>query len=192
MTDRLAIERCVHRTVEVFGSLEIVVHNAFAGAVPVRLEDLDPDEHWAPMSRTAVWPLLFLARAAWPHLTEAGARGRFVVVSSPSAYEGSANLPLYSAVKAGQRALVKSLAREWGPTGVTANCLAPVAASPALTTAFEDNAALRAAIEARTSLGRIGDPEHDIGAVAAFLASDDSAFVTGQTLVCDGGSFLAH
>ena len=192
VTDRAAVERCVERTVEMFGSLEIVVHNAFAGAVPVRLEDVELEEHWAPMSRTAVWPVLFLARAAWPSLSAAGAHGRLVIVSSPSAFEGSANLPLYSSVKAAQRALAKSLAREWGAAGVTVNCLAPVAESPALAGALDRNPALRSAMEARTSLGRIGDAERDIGGVAAFLASDDGGYVTGQTIVCDGGSFLAN
>jgi NAD(P)-dependent dehydrogenase (short-subunit alcohol dehydrogenase family) len=190
VTDRDAVARCVAATVERFGSLEIVVHNAFAGAVPHRLEEADLERHWSRMSRTAVWAVLYLARAAWPHLASAGTRGRLVIVTSPSALEGSANIPLYSAVKAAERAIAKSLAREWGPHGVTVNCLAPVADTPALAGAFAANPALRAAIEARSPLGRVGDPERDIGAVAAFLAADDSCYVTGQTIVCDGGSFL--
>ena len=70
------------------------------------------------------------------------------------------------------------------------NCIAPVAASPALLGAFERSPQLQMALEARTPLGRVGDPEADIGSVALFLASDDSSYVTGQTIVCDGGSFL--
>ena len=73
---------------------------------------------------------------------------------------------------------------------MTVNCIGPVAGSPALLTAFERNPALQRAIEARTPLGRVGDITDDIGSVALFLASDDSAFVTGQTIICDGGSFL--
>ncbi len=99
-------------------------------------------------------------------------------------------MPLYSPAKAAQRALAKSLAREWGPVGITVNCIAPVAASPALLRAFVANPALQAAMEARTPLGRMGDITADIGSVALFLASDDAAYVTGQTVVCDGGSFL--
>ena len=190
VADRAAVEGCVAATLEQFGTLEIVVHNAFAGAIPHRLEDVEIDRIWERMSRTAVWAVLHLARAAWPHLVVAGARGRLVVVTSPSALEGSANIPLYSTVKAAERAIVKSLAREWGPLGITANCIAPVAETPALLSAFEQNPVLRAAVEARTPLGRLGDPERDIGAVAAFLAGDDSSYVTGQTIVCDGGSFL--
>lgn len=70
------------------------------------------------------------------------------------------------------------------------NCIAPVAASPSLITAFERNPALQQALEARTPLGRVGDITKDIGSVALFLAGDDSSYVTGQTIVCDGGSFL--
>jgi NAD(P)-dependent dehydrogenase (short-subunit alcohol dehydrogenase family) len=86
--------------------------------------------------------------------------------------------------------MAKSLSREWGPLGITVNCLAPVAETPALTNAFAENPALKERLEARTSLRRIGDAARDIGAVAAFLASDDAGYVTGQTIVCDGGSFM--
>jgi NAD(P)-dependent dehydrogenase (short-subunit alcohol dehydrogenase family) len=86
--------------------------------------------------------------------------------------------------------MAKSLSREWGPRGVTVNCIAPVAETPALTGAFAQNPVLRERVEARTSLRRIGDPERDIGGVAVFLASDQGGYVTGQTIVCDGGSFM--
>ena len=187
--DRQSIESCVASTVERFGRLDVMVHNAFQGARPGRLEDTDFDRVWDPMSRTGVWAVLHCARAAFPHLQAADPRGRFVIITSPSGIEGSANIPLYSPVKAAERAIAKSLAREWGPFGITVNCIAPVAGSPALMTAFARNAALQAAIEARTPLGRVGDITDDIGSVALFLASDDSRYVTGQTIVCDGGSF---
>jgi len=190
VTSRASVQQTVAATIERFGALHIMVHNAFTGTVPHRLEDVDIAQHWTPMSRTGVWGVLHTGQAAAPHLRQAGARGRFIVLTSPSAVEGSANIPLYSAVKAAERAIVKSLAREWGPDGVTANCLAPVAASPALTNAFAQTPTLRQAMEARTPLGRIGDPERDIGSVALFLAGDDAGFVTGQTIVCDGGAFL--
>jgi 3-oxoacyl-[acyl-carrier protein] reductase len=166
------------------------VHNAFAGGIPHRLEDADLTRHWDAMSRSAVWGSFYCAQVAYQHLAAAGAHGRLILVSSPSGIEGSANIPLYSPVKAAQRAIAKSLAREWGHHGVTVNCIAPVAGSPALVSAFERNPALRDAIEARTPLGRVGESTVDIGSVALFLASDDAGYVTGQTIVCDGGSFL--
>jgi len=183
------VQRCVTETVARYGALEIMVHNAFHGGRPHRLEDVD-DALWATNSRTAVWGSYYCARFAAPHLRAAGARGRLLLVTSPAGVEGSVNLPIYSPVKAAQRALAKSLAREWGRHGVTVNCVAPVAETPALTTAFAANPVLRERLEARTALGRVGDAERDIGAVAAFLASDDGGYVPGQTVVCDGGSFM--
>lgn len=191
-----SIRDCVRTTITAHGRLDIVVHNAFNGAKPHRLEDADLERHWSAMSTTAVWASLWCARYAEPHLAESSARptgrggGRLILVTSPSGIEGSANIPLYSPAKAAQRAIAKSLAREWGPKRITVNCIGPVAASPSLANAFEKNPALREAIEARTPLGRVGDPRADIGSVAAFLASDDSSYVTGQTIICDGGSFL--
>lgn len=190
VTDRASVVGCVRETVDRFGGLHVMVHNAFSGAVGHRLEDTDFDRHWVLMSRTGAWGSFYCAQAAGPHLRAAGATGRLIFVTSPSGIEGSANIPLYSPVKAAQRAMAKSLAREWGPDGVTVNCVAPVAGSPALLSAFDRNPALREAIEARTPLGRVGDITDDIGSVALFLASDDASYVTGQTVVCDGGSFL--
>ena len=190
VTSRESVEACVARAVAEFGSLEIMIHNAFRGGIPHRLENAEIDKHWKHMSRTGVWGVLYTGQAAFPHLRTAGRTGRFILLTSPSGVEGSANIALYSPVKAAERAIAKSLAREWGPHGVTVNCIAPVAASPALVNAFERSPALQDAIEARTPLGRVGDPEADIGSVALFLASDDSSYVTGQTIVCDGGSFL--
>lgn len=190
VSSRESVQACVAHTFERFGGLQIMVHNAFHGGIPHKLEDADLDRHWNAMSRTGVWAVLHTGQAALPHLRAANGRGRFIILTSPSGVEGSANIPLYSPVKAAERAIAKSLAREWGPTGVTVNCIGPVAASPALVAAFERTPTLQGSIEARTPLGRIGDPESDIGSVALFLASDESAFVTGQTIICDGGSFL--
>jgi NAD(P)-dependent dehydrogenase (short-subunit alcohol dehydrogenase family) len=189
VTERASMAACVEQTVERYGGLEVMVHNAYRGASPHRLEDVDL-ELWERNSRTAVWGSYYSAVLAYPHLRAAGARGRLVLITSPSGVEGSVNIPIYSPVKAAQRAIAKSLSREWGPDGITVNCIAPVAASPSLVGAFEQNPVLKERVEARTSLGRIGDPEADIGAVAVFLASDDGGYVTGQTIVCDGGSFM--
>lgn len=188
VTARASIEECVAATVEQFGRLDVLVHNAFAGGVASRLEDTPP-EAWFQMSYTSAWGSFWCAQAAHRHLA-ASDQGRLILLTSPSGFEGSANIPLYSPAKAAQRAMAKSLAREWGPDGITVNCIAPVAETPALAGAFQQVPTLRGAIEARTPLGRIGDPTTDIGGVALFLASAESAYVSGQTIVCDGGSFL--
>jgi len=183
------VRRCVDETVDRYGALHVMVHNAFQGGRPHRVEDVD-DRLWSTNSRTAMWGSYSCARYAAPHLRTAGRRGRLLLVTSPAGVEGSVNLAVYAPVKGAQRALAKSLAREWGPAGVTVNCLAPVAETPALAGAFAQNPVLKERLEARTALRRIGDPARDVGAVAAFLASDDAGYITGQTVVCDGGSFM--
>jgi 3-oxoacyl-[acyl-carrier protein] reductase len=187
VTRRDDIDRCVARTIDELGRLDVMVHNALKAPSPHRVESVDI-EQWNELSQTTVWGSILCARAAYPHLV-AGGHGRLILLTSPAGVEGSAGLPLYAPVKAAQRALAKSLAREWGPDGITVNCIAPVAVTPALDKAFAENPELRGRIEARTPLRRLGDPEHDIGGVAVFLASDASSYVTGQTIVCDGGSF---
>jgi 3-oxoacyl-[acyl-carrier protein] reductase len=184
-----SVEAAVSEAVDRFGGLDIMLHNAYKPARAHRLEDVD-EEVWAPNEGTAVWGAFYCARAAYPHLKTAGSRGRLILVSSPAGIEGTATRPVYAAVKGAQRAMAKSLAKEWGADGVTVNCIAPVAESPALTEAFAGDPDLRDAVAARTALRRIGQPEQDIGPVAVFLASDAASFVTGQTIVCDGGSFM--
>lgn len=192
VTRRADIASCVAATVDAYGTLEIMVHNAFRGSANHRLEDVDV-ALWERYSQTAVWASYWCAQAAYPYLREAGSnrgRGRLILITSPSGVEGSVNLPVYSPAKAAQRAMAKSLGREWGPFGITVNCIGPVAETPALATAFEANPILRERLAARTPLGRVGDPERDIGGVAVFLASDAAGYVTGQTVICDGGSFM--
>ena len=190
VTSRTQIQACVDGTVARYGGLEIMIHNAVAGAASVhQLETVEPAV-WETLSRTAVWGSFYCAQIAWPHLRAAGERGRLILITSPSGVEGSHTLPLYSPVKAAQRALAKSLAREWGRHGVTVNCIGPVAETPALTRAFESNPQLAGRLAARTPLGRIGNAETDIGAAAAFLAGDDASYITGQTLIVDGGHFM--
>ncbi|MEY2398449.1 MAG: hypothetical protein QOJ00_1623 [Actinomycetota bacterium] len=185
---RDAIFAAVERGVAEFGGLDVMVHNAFTGTGrPYRIEDAT-DEEWERVSKSAVWASIWCAQAASPHLRVSGA-GRLILVSSAAGIEGSASLPLYGAVKGAQRALAKSLAREWGAHAITVNCIAPIALTGALEYAFAKNPDLKPGLEARLPLGRLGDPERDIGSVVAFLASPAASYVTGQTIVCDGGSF---
>ena len=99
-------------------------------------------------------------------------------------------LPAYGIVKAGLRGFAKSLAREWAAVGVTVNVVSPLAETPAMTAAAEQDPGLRPRLARRIPLGRLGDPEHDIGPAVVFLAGDGAGYVTGQTLVVDGGRFM--
>jgi NAD(P)-dependent dehydrogenase (short-subunit alcohol dehydrogenase family) len=190
VTDADQIRAAVDEAIASFGRLDHVVHNASSGRSSVVTDLLEVDRAaWHDHAGVALTALHRVARAAHPHLVKA--RGSLLVLTSPAGVEGSATLPLYATVKAGQRGAVKALAREWGPAGVRVNGLAPLAMTPALENAYRENPELEARLAAMTPLGRIGDAEQDIGPVAVFLCGPGARYMTGQTIVVSGGRFTA-
>jgi 3-oxoacyl-[acyl-carrier protein] reductase len=189
VTSQREVEATVAAALARFGHLDAVVHNATSNRSPEpgKIEELSASL-WEEHSSVSLRGSYYCARAAFEALRVRG--GRFVLLTSPAGIEGSASLPFYSAVKAGQRGFVKSLAREWGEYGITVNAVSPLAASPAMVRAFEARPELEARLAALSPLGRIGDPESDIGDATALLLSDATRFITGQTWVIDGGRFL--
>ncbi|MCU1389176.1 MAG: family oxidoreductase [Ilumatobacteraceae bacterium] len=181
------LDRVVATIVETSGRLDGVVHNATSGLSPkpvvftdVPLAELE--DHVAVSLRG----LYLLALATYPHLQQS--MGSFVVLTSEAGFEGKAKLSVYAAVKAAQRGIVRGLAREWGPHGVRINCVAPLAGTPAMGRAFEMDPEMAARVLGRNPLGRMGDPAADVGPIVRFLLSDDSRYLTGNTLMADGGS----
>jgi 3-oxoacyl-[acyl-carrier protein] reductase len=167
--------------------LDGIVHNATSGfssqAGPIADITLPQlEDHVAVASRG----LYLLARHGHPLL--AARRGSMVVMTSEAGFEGKRLLAAYAMVKAQQRSLVSVLAREWGPSGVRLNAVAPLAASPAMERAFVADPAMEERVMGRIPLGRLGDAADDIGVAVRFLLGDDARFVTGQTLIVDGGS----
>jgi 3-oxoacyl-[acyl-carrier protein] reductase len=183
------VQACFRLAVERFGAVDVVVHNASRRSpVPgVTLEDVDRqlwDEYVAVSLRGA----FYFAKSAFPLLR--GRDGRFIVIGSVAGIEGSSSRPAYSAVKGALRGFVKSLAQEWGPYGITVNCLVPAALTRGMREAFEDEPALREWLLQVTLMRRIGHPIEDIGPPCVFLASSSSGFITGQTLLVQGGRYL--
>ncbi len=112
--------------------------------------------------------------------------GTVVNIASLTSFFGARGNPAYGASKAAIVQLTKSLAVAWAPDGIRVNAIAPGWIETGMTQRIRENASLDAAILARTPLGRWGRPE-DIAGVALFLASDLAGFVTGETIVADGG-----
>jgi 3-oxoacyl-[acyl-carrier protein] reductase len=188
VTDGDEVRSVLDRAATVHGRLDVVVHNATSrhSSEWHRLETVAPellDDHVAVSLRGAY----HCGVAGWPHLRGRG--GRFVLFTSPAGMEGSTTKPLYGVVKAAIRGLAKSLAREWGPDGITVNCISPLAMTPAMVSAYAADPELQRRHERIVPLGYLGDPEDDIGPAVVVLAGSGGRYVTGQTLVVDGGRF---
>lgn len=185
--DAASVERAIGAVIERDGRLDGVVHNATSGLSPkpgrvaeLSLEDFR--DHVAVSLRGSY----LLARAAFPHLRDSA--GSLVFLTSEAGFEGKARLPAYAMVKAGQRGLGRALAREWGPQGVRVNCLAPLASTPAMERAFALDPAMEARAMGRHPMKRLGDSVEDIGPAVRFLLSAEARYITGHTLMADGGS----
>jgi 3-oxoacyl-[acyl-carrier protein] reductase len=171
-----------------FGGLDAMVHNATSRlSSHVGTIDAMTDEVWNDHVSVSITGAYNCARAALPALRERG--GRLVLMTSPAAMEGSTLLPAYSAVKGAIRGFTKSLAIEWGPLGVTVAAVSPLAMSPAMENAYREDPHLEPRLRQLVPLGRVGEPTLDIAPVIAFLASSGSRYVTGQTIIVDGGRF---
>jgi 3-oxoacyl-[acyl-carrier protein] reductase len=188
VSDADQMASAVGLAVERFGGLDGVVHNATsrASSTVEALEALG-GERFDDQMAVSVTGAYLCARLALPELAKRG--GRLVLMTSPAGMEGSRTLPGYAAVKGAIRGFTKSLAVEWGPFGVTVAAVSPLATTPALAKAYEENPALEARLGGLVPLGRVGDPKGDIAPAVVFLLTPRSSYITGQTLVVDGGRF---
>jgi NAD(P)-dependent dehydrogenase (short-subunit alcohol dehydrogenase family) len=190
VADRAANERAVATAVEAFGRLDGVVANAQSFRPVTPLEDVteaDLDLLFDTGPKGTLW----LMQAALPHFVASG-RGRVVTMGTAMGITGAPGYGPYAASNEAIRSLTRTAAREWGRHGVTANCVLPASVGHRLPPEGSDPAreAAFAAMYDDHPLGRDGDPELDIAPVVAFLLSDASRYVTGQTVMADGGGLM--
>ena len=186
VTDADALTRAVDGAAEQLGGLSILVNNA-GGSTMAPLAGWDPDE-WDRIVGLNLTGVFNAMRAGVPHLL-AGGGGAVVSTSSISATRPSAGETPYSAAKAGVMALTASAALEYGPV-IRVNAVAPGMIRTNLTRPLLDILPDSDAHFARmTPAARVGEPE-DVADVVVFLCSDLARFVTGQTVVVDGGMTL--
>jgi 2-hydroxycyclohexanecarboxyl-CoA dehydrogenase len=182
---RAQVDAAVAATVTAFGRLDILVNNA-QSSVPAKLADTtdeDVDLAW----RTGPLATLYAMQCALPYL-RASDRGTVVNFGSSTAIEGNVAFGAYAMAKEAIRGLSRVAAREWGPFGIRVNVIVPNALTPA-SEDFRDVYPERfARMEARVPLGRVGDPEQDIGRAVVALAAEDLTYLTGQTLMLTGGA----
>jgi NAD(P)-dependent dehydrogenase (short-subunit alcohol dehydrogenase family) len=181
------VDAFVAQTVARFGTVDILVNNAMAAHVGVPLETID-DESIDLALATGPKATLYFMRACFPYLVDGG---RIINLRSGSEIQGLVGYGTYVAAKAAVGGITRSAAREWGRRGINVNAICPFALSEAAHAYFDSRPDELQAAYASLSMPRSGDPELDIGRAAAFLAGPDASFITGCTLMVDGGgSFL--
>ena len=164
--------------------LHVLVNNAGVSAPPVASVDLRPED-WDRIHRVNLRGLFFTAQAAGRHMIARGG-GSIVNIASQLGIAGSAGRAAYTASKAGVVNLTRTLAIEWAPRGVRVNAVGPGPIVTPMTAQARANPELYRDFLARIPMGRYGEPG-EIAACVVFLASPASSFVTGHTLVADGG-----
>jgi NAD(P)-dependent dehydrogenase (short-subunit alcohol dehydrogenase family) len=188
VADRGQVEHAVATALAEYGSLDVLVNNAWGGGGLARVEH-KTDEDLAHGVAVGYYGPFWAMRAAYPHMKERG-WGRVVNMCSLNGVNAHVGSLEYNAAKEALRALTRTAAREWAPTGVTVNALCPAAKSQAFFRAIGEYPELEAMADAANPMGRMGDPYEDIAPVAVFLASEGARYLTGNTLFVDGGGHI--
>jgi 3-oxoacyl-[acyl-carrier protein] reductase len=181
LSDKDQVEALVPKAEEVMGKLDILVCNA--GVTKDNLFVQLRDEDWEQVLNINLTSTFRLSRAAMKTMMRRRF-GRIVGITSVVGVTGNPGQGNYTAAKAGMIGMFKSIAKEYARRGVTANCVAPGFIATAMTDKLNDKQ--REAILQMVPSGRLGTPD-DIAAAVVYLASDEAAYVTGQTLHVNGG-----
>ena len=185
ISEKAQLRALVDGTIERWGRIDALVCNAAVNPYFGPLAEIT-DEAYDKTMNTNLRSNLWLCNMVIPQMAARGG-GAVILISSIAAFKGHGNLGVYALSKAADNQLARSLAVEWGRSNLRVNCIAPGLVRTDMARAlWEDPDRLAQAPESYP-LGRIGEPE-DIAGAAVFLASRAGNFVTGQTLVIDGGT----
>lgn len=184
---RSSANEAVAAAIKRFGQLDILVNNAQSTVPGTPLEDHD-DEMISMIMESGFRGTLQHMQAAFPHMKERG--GSIINLGSREGIFGGVGMGVYAANKEAIRGLSRTAAREWGKHRIRVNIICPAALSPAAVTFLADHPEQAEMYRKELALGYFGDSYEDIAPVAAFLASDQARYITGQTLNADGGQMM--
>ncbi len=182
------LKAMVDQTIETWGKVDTLICNAAINPYYGPLADLS-NEVFDTMMHSNVRDNLFLCKQVLPGMAERN-DGSIVVISSVGAIRGNSIIGAYGMTKAADMALVRNLAVEWGKKNIRVNCVAPGLIKTDFARALWENPQTRAHLEKMTPLGRVGEPD-DIGLLVTFLATRGGDFITGETIVADGGMSIS-
>ncbi len=183
--DADAIQRSIDATIHNFSRLDILVNNAYGIAIGPLLSLTDADFERS-MSGSPLSTFRYM-NGCHKYLKASGEGAIINLSTSATRRWDASNYGFYAASKRAVEALSRAAASEWGPDNIRVNTIAPHALSPGLKGWIEANPEEAKAFFKTIPLGRVGDCEHDIGAVALFLASPAARYVTGTVIPVDGG-----
>jgi NAD(P)-dependent dehydrogenase (short-subunit alcohol dehydrogenase family) len=184
VTDPAVVDGTARVARERWGRLDVLVNNAGISAGFARAERLELAD-WRDVLDVNLTAPLVCCRAALP-LMEAAAGGSIVNISSVHGARAHERVAAYAASKGGLEMLTRTLALEWAPRGIRVNAVAPGYLETDMTARLRDHERWRAALLGRIPMGRFGTPAEVVGAVL-FLAGESSRYVTGSTVLVDGG-----
>jgi len=179
------LQALVDKTLAQWGKIDILMCNAAASTFmgPMhQASDQDFDKMLGTNLRSNFW----LCNMVAPKMPPGGS---IIMLGSIAGITGQRFIGIYGVTKAAEAALARNLAVEWGPKGIRANVIAPGVIKTDLARALWENKAIHDSIANAAALGRIGEPK-EIAGLACFLASDAASFITGQTIVADGGATI--
>jgi NAD(P)-dependent dehydrogenase (short-subunit alcohol dehydrogenase family) len=186
--DKAQLESLVEETRKQCGKIDVLVCNAASNPYYGPMAGM-PDDAFNKILQNNIVSNHWLANLVLPEMAQRK-EGAVIIVSSIGGLKGTSVLGAYAISKAADMQLARNLAMEWGPHNIRINCIAPGLVRTDFARALWENPEILQRYESQTPLRRIGEPD-DIGGVAVFLASRAAAFITGQTIVADGGVTIA-
>ncbi len=187
--DRARVDEVVKKTVEVFGTVDIVVNNGQAIVPSASVEDTTYENMLKSWQSGTIGSLNYM-QAVFPYM-KAQHEGRIINFASATGMFGIAGQLAYGSNKEAVRGLTKIAAKEWGQYGICVNCVLPGAESPAAKGWAEKFPEEYEKQVMLNPMHRFGDPENDIAPVVAFLCGPDSCYYSGQCLLVDGANSIA-
>jgi NAD(P)-dependent dehydrogenase (short-subunit alcohol dehydrogenase family) len=187
ISDKAGLQRLVDETRKALGPIDVLVCNAASNPYFGPSSGMG-DEVFEKIMRNNVLSNHWLCQMVQPDMA-ARKDGAIIIVSSIGGLKGSTEIGAYCISKAADMQLARNLACEWGPLNIRVNCIAPGLIKTDFARALYEDPARKAAAEARFPLRRLGEPD-DIGGIAVMLASRAGAFITGQSIVADGGATI--
>ena len=188
VAERDQVDAMVSETLDRYGTVDILVNNAWGGGTLGRAERKTADEMQHGMAVGFYGPL-WAMQAAFPTM-RANGYGRIINMGSLNGVNAHMGTMEYNTAKEALRSLTRTAAREWAPHGITANVICPAAKSASFERVAKMMPGMAEQADAANPMGRMGDPETDIAPIALFLASEESRYLTGNTLFADGGGHI--